>query len=307
MREIDGKGTMMDGVEHFAGFATHWIDTDAGRIFARSGGSGPPLALLHGFPENHLMWAKIAPALARKFTVVAMDLRGYGWSSAPRSEGGEQYTKRAMGKDVVTVMEALGHVRFSIAGHDRGGRVGYRLALDQPGRVEKLALLDILPTSEVWRAIEAGDTPAAHWGFLSRPEPEPESEISKLTPDAYFTDLMRQWAEESDLRAFDPRALSGYRDAWRDSTRIHAFCEDYRASAGADRQADEADFAAGKTLECPTFILTGDFFLTHGKRPALDVWRSTFAPKAEGAKIDAGHFLAEENPSDTADALLRFL
>jgi haloacetate dehalogenase len=305
MRE-NRDGANMSAVDLFPGFSAHWIDTDAGRIFARSGGSGPPLALLHGFPESCLMWAKIAPKLAKRFTIVAMDLRGYGWSSAPRSEGGEQYAKRAMADDVVKVMEDLGHVRFSLAGHDRGGRVGYRLALDQPGRIEKLALLDILPTCEVWRAIEAGDAPAAHWGFLSRPEPAPEEEIAKLTPDAYFTGLMRQWVKADDLRALDPRALSAYRDAWRDSSRIHAFCEDYRAGAGADRKADEADLAAGKTIACPTLILTGDFFLTSGKRPALDVWRSTFAPHAEGGKIDAGHFLAEENPSDTADALLRF-
>ena len=296
----------MDTADLFPGFSAHWIDTKAGRVFARSGGSGPPLALLHGFPQTHLMWAKIAPALAKRFTIVAMDLRGYGWSSAPRSEGGEHYAKRAMADDLVTVMEALGHVRFSLAGHDRGGRVGYRLALDHPGRIEKLALLDILPTSEVWRAIEAGDSPPAHWGFLSRPEPAPEDDIAKQTPDAYFTGLMRQWAKDKELRGFDPRAKSGYRNAWRDSTRIHAFCEDYRAGAGPDRAADEADLAAGKTIACPTLVLTGDFFLTRGKKPALDVWRSTFAPKAEGAQIDAGHFLAEESPSATADALLGF-
>ncbi|MFN3889197.1 MAG: alpha/beta fold hydrolase [Beijerinckiaceae bacterium] len=297
----------MTGADLFPGFAAHWIDTDAGRIFARSGGAGPPLALLHGFPQTHLMWARIAPMLARRFTVIAMDLRGYGWSSAPRSEGGAQYAKRAMADDLVKVMEDLGHVRFSLAGHDRGARAGYRLALDQPGRIEKLALLDILPTSEVWRAIEAGHMAAAHWAFLSRPAPAPEDDIAQQTPDAYFTGLMRQWAKDSDLRAFDPRALARYRDAWRDSSRIHAFCEDYRASAGADRQADEADLAARRKIQCPTLVLTGDFFLTRGKRPALDVWRDTFAPHAQGAEIDAGHFLAEENPSDTARALLGFL
>ena len=296
----------MDGRDLFAGFESHWIDTDAGRIFARTGGSGPPLALLHGFPESSLMWAKIAPQLAARFTVVAMDLRGYGWSSAPRSQNGEGYTKRAMAGDLVTVMESLGHVRFRLAGHDRGARVGYRLALDHPGRIEKLALLDILPTSQVWRAIEAGDTPAAHWGFLSRPEPQPEEEIGRTGPDAYFTGLMRQWAKDDKLRGIDPRALSQYRDAWGDTSRIHAFCEDYRASAGPDRKADEADLAAGRTIQCPTLILTGDFFLTRGKRPALEVWRSTFAPGAEGQQIDSGHFLAEENPGDTAAALLRF-
>lgn len=290
----------------FPGYASHWIDTEGGRIFARSGGSGPPLALLHGFPQTHLMWARVAPVLAERFTVVAMDMRGYGWSSAPRSEGGEHYTKRAMAGDLVTVMEHLGHVRFSLAGHDRGARVGYRLALDHPGRIEKLALLDILPTSEVWRAIEAGDMPAAHWDFLSRRAPEPEEEISRQTPDAYFTRLTSQWTKGRNLGAFDPRALSGYRDAWRDSSRIHAFCEDYRAGAGADRQADEADLLAGRKIQCPTLVLTGDFALTRGKQPALDMWRSTFAPQAQGEMIDAGHFIAEENPSDTARALLRF-
>ena len=297
----------MDAIDLFPGFDSHWIDTQAGRIFARSGGSGPPLALLHGFPENSLMWARIAPQLAARFTLVVMDLRGYGWSSAPRSQNGDGYSKQAMAADLVTVMESLGHVRFRLAGHDRGARVGYRLALDHPGRLEKLALLDILPTSEVWRAIEAGDIPAAHWGFLSRPAPEPEQEIGKIGPDAYFSGLMRQWAKDDKLRGFDPRALSEYRNAWRDSSRIHAFCEDYRASAGADRRADEADLAARRTIECPTLVLTGDFFLTRGKRPALDVWRSTFAPDAQGERIDAGHFLAEENPAATAEALLRFL
>ncbi|MDP2356362.1 MAG: alpha/beta hydrolase [Beijerinckiaceae bacterium] len=296
----------MTAADLFPGYSSHWIDTQAGRIFARSGGSGPPLALLHGFPQNHLMWAKVAPLLAERFTIVAMDLRGYGWSSAPRSEGGEQYTKRAMAADLVTVMGHLGHLRFSLAGHDRGARVGYRLALDHPGRIEKLALLDILPTSEVWRAIEAGDTPPAHWGFLARPEPEPEEEISRQTPDAYFTQLISQWVKGRNLRAFDPRALSAYRDAWRDSSRIHAFCEDYRAGAGADRQADEAALGAGRKIQCPTLILTGDFAFTRGKLSALDVWRSTFAPQADGERIDAGHFIAEENPSDTAHALLRF-
>ncbi|MBX9759851.1 MAG: alpha/beta hydrolase [Beijerinckiaceae bacterium] len=296
----------MSGVDLFPGFGSHWIDTEGGRIFARTGGSGPPLALLHGFPESSLMWAKVAPQLATRFSLVVMDLRGYGWSSAPRSEGGEGYSKRAMAGDLVTVMESLGHVRFSLAGHDRGGRVGYRLALDHPGRIEKLALLDILPTSEVWRAIEAGDIPAAHWGFLSGAAPGPEQEIGKIGPDAYFGGLMREWAKDGQLRGMDPRALSEYRNAWRDSSRIHAFCEDYRASAGPDRRADEADLAAARTIACPTLILTGDFFLTRGKRPAIEVWRSTFAPDAQGEQIESGHFLAEENPADTAAAMLRF-
>lgn len=291
----------------FPGFKAHWIDTDAGRIFARSAGSGPPLVLLHGFPQSHVMWRAIAPALAERFHVVLMDLRGYGWSSAPRSEGGALYTKRAMADDVIKVMETLGHVRFSLAGHDRGARVGYRLALDHPGRIEKLALLDVLPTFQVWRNIKAGVTPAAHWSFLGAPAPQPEDEIARIGPDAYFEGLLATWSQAQSLRPFDARALRAYRDAWGDASRIHAFCEDYRAGAQQDLAADEADLAAGRTIQCPVSILAGSYFLTAGPRPALDVWRESFAPNARGDAIDAGHFLAEENAPATLEALRAFL
>ena len=169
---------MTDLAELFPGFDTHWVDTGAGRVFARSSGSGPALALLHGFPQTMAMWHRIAPQLARKFTVVLIDLRGYGWSSAPESDNGAGYAKRVMGEDVVAVMEALGHIRFHVVGHDRGARVGYRLALDHPGRVTRLGLLDVLPTAEVWKNIRAGLSPAAHWAGLSRPAPTPEKEIA---------------------------------------------------------------------------------------------------------------------------------
>lgn len=289
----------------FPGFNSHWIATKAGRIFARSAGAGPALVLLHGFPQSHVMWHRIAPALAEKFFVVAMDLRGYGWSSAPASAGGETYAKRAMGEDVVDVMEALGHVRFMVAGHDRGGRVGYRLALDRPGRVAKLALLDIIPTCEVWRNIEAGRAPAAHWAFLSQPEPAPETDIRK-DPDSYFSGLLAKWSGSGDLSPFDPAALGAYRAAWGDSARIHAFCEDYRAGASHDRAADEIDLGAGARIACPVHILPGHFFLSSATRPALDVWRDTFAPHATGEIIESGHFLAEENPVATLRALIEF-
>ncbi len=290
----------------FPGFESHWIDTDAGRIFARSGGKGEPIVLLHGFPQTHVMWSHIAPALAEHFHVVAMDLRGYGWSSAPDSDGGAQYTKREMGKDVVAVMEQLGHIRFMLAGHDRGARVGYRLALDHPGRVAKLALLDIIPTCEVWRNIEEGRAAAAHWAFLAQPAPIPENEIRR-DPDAYFFGLMEKWSGAEKLAAFHPAALDAYRSAWGDHLHIHAFCEDYRAGATADRQADIADLSAGKTIACPTLILPGSFYLTSGAKPALDVWRATFAPEATGTPIDSGHFVAEENPTATLSALNDFL
>ena len=291
--------------ELFPGFASHWIDTRAGRIFARSHGSGPPLLLLHGFPQTHVMWHRVAPALAEKFTVVLMDLRGYGWSDAPRSSGGAAYSKRVMGEDVVTVMEALGHVRFRLAGHDRGGRVAYRLALDHPGRIERLALLDIMPTSEQWRVIESDPAVAPHWPWLARPEPQPESEIAR-GPDAYFEGLLSKWSAAKSLRAFDARAVGQYRAAWGDPTRIHAFCEDYRAGATLDRAADEADLAAEKTLAMPVKIICGTDYLTQAEAP-LQVWRRTFAPDAVGATLACGHFVAEEAGEAALAELLNFL
>lgn len=291
----------------FPGFEAHWIDTEAGRIFARVKGEGMPLVLLHGFPQTHAMWHGVADGLAARHRVVVMDLRGYGWSSVPHSNGGAAYSKRAMAEDVIAVMSKLGHARFALAGHDRGARVGYRLALDNPGRLSHLALLDIIPTCEVWRGIDAGERPAAHWGFLAGPEPQPEDAIAAEGADAYFRGLMKKWAVSPDLKAFDARAMQAYREAWGNTNRIHAFCEDYRAGADADRKADEDDLAAGKTIDCPVGVFWGDFYLTAGKETPLSVWRRTFAPKASGDKIVSGHFVAEENPPATLSALQAFL
>lgn len=292
----------------FPGFAAHWIDTEAGRIFARTKGDGPPVVLLHGFPQTHVMWHRIAPRLAETHAVVCMDLRGYGWSSVPRSDPRhETYSKRAMGRDVVAVMEALGHVRFAVVGHDRGARVGYRLALDQPGRVERLALLDVLPSIEVWRRIESGSIDAAHWGFLSRPTPEPETEIVR-DPVPFHEGLMVKWTGDGTLGAFDPRALDAYRDSWGDPSRIHARCEDYRAGATRDVEADERDLSDGKRIACPTLIVWGTFYLTGGgSEAAIEVWRRVFAPKATGGRVAGGHFVAEEDPAGTLALLEPFL
>jgi haloacetate dehalogenase len=297
------EAAMTELSDLFPGFASHWIDAAAGRIFARSGGSGPPLVLLHGFPETHVMWHKVAPALAAHFTLVAMDLRGYGWSSAPRSHGGELYAKRAMGEDVVAVMEALGHVRFHCAGHDRGARVAYRLALDHPGRIDRLALLDIVPTFEMWKLVRTAGL-APHWTFLALPEPQPEAEIGK-NPDAYFDNLLGLWTGSKDLRGFDARAVGQYRAAWGDPTHIHAMCEDYRAGATFDVAADEADMAARKTIASPVHIVCGAGFLTGPEKP-LAIWRRTFAPNATGATLPCGHFVAEEDAPGTQAELLQF-
>lgn len=297
---------MTDTASLFPGFAAKWLDGDAGRIFARVGGEGPPVVLIHGFPQTHAMWHRVAPDLALSHTVVCLDLRGYGWSSAPASEAGAVYAKREMGKDVVAAMEQLGHIRFAVAGHDRGARVAYRLALDHPGCVTRLALLDILPTFHVWRQIDAGNYDAAHWAFLARPRPEPENEIAK-DPPAYFEGLMAKWTKAGSLGAFDPRAMASYRASFGDPSRVTAMCEDYRAGRTLDIAADEADLKAGKRLLCPTYLIWGDFYLTGKGGSPLDIWRSSFAPEAEGVQTRGGHFVAEEDAAGTLAALTGFL
>jgi haloacetate dehalogenase len=294
----------------FPGFTEHVVETENGRAFARAGGDGPPVILLHGFPQTHACWHKVAPALAETHRVVCLDLRGYGRSAAPPGDPGhETYSKRAMGRDVAAVMRVLGHERFAVVGHDRGARVGYRLALDRPDCVHRLALLDILPTFEVWRKIEAGKAPAAHWDLLARPFPQPEEQIAR-DPVPFFDELFKRWTGDGTLDAFDPRALADYRAVMGEADHVHAFCEDYRAGATLDRQADEADFSAGRTIACPVLTLWGEFYLTRpnpGEETTCDVWRRTFAPQATGAQVDSGHFLAEEDPSGTLAALRRFL
>jgi len=292
----------------FEGFELHRVETPEATIRARLGGNGPGLLLLHGNPQTHVMWHRIAPALAETHRVVAMDLRGYGWSSAPRGDAAhETYSKRAMGRDVVRVMEELGHVRFAVVGHDRGARVGYRLALDHPGRVEWLALLDIVPTFHVWERMRAGAIPAAHWGYLAEPYPKPEEEIAR-DPLPYFDGLMAKWSGSGTLKAFDPRALEAYRASCNEPTRIHAFCEDYRAGATVDIAADEADLAAGRTIACPVLVVASEFYIASGTgESALDVWRRTFAPQATGVSVASGHFVAEEEATSTLAALEPFL
>lgn len=294
----------------FPGFDSHWIDLPDGRFFARSGGpaEAPPLLLLHGFPQTHACWHRIAPALARTHRVVCLDLKGYGWSAAPQGDAThEDYSKRRMGQEAVAVMDRLGHAHFTVIGHDRGARVGYRLALDEPGRVARLALLDILPTVVQWRRIEADPRLYPHWPFLAEPAPRPETEIGR-DPDAYFEGLLRAWTGDGTLDAFAPAALDLYRQSWNVPERIHAACEDYRAGAGPDRAVDEADLAAGKRLACPVLILPGSGFVGRGGlAPALQAWHETFAPQATGEAIASGHFVAEENPEATLAALQRFL
>ncbi len=297
---------MGDTASLFPGFEARWLEGEAGKIFARVGGSGPPLVLLHGFPQTHAMWHRIAPQLAKTHTVICLDLRGYGWSSAPQSEGGALYSKREMGKDVVAALSQLGHIRFGVVGHDRGARVAYRLALDHPGRVTQLALLDILPTLHVWNKIKAGTFPAAHWDFLAGPEPQPETEIGHGSAQ-YFEGLMAKWCNSGDLKAFSPAAMASYRASYTDPFRIHAMCEDYRAGATIDLADDIEDMQAGRRIMCPSQIIWGNFYLTGKDTDTLAIWRSTFTPHARGVQVEGGHFIAEEDAPGTLAALQGFL
>jgi haloacetate dehalogenase len=290
----------------FPGFSIERIKTDRAEIFARVGGAGPPLLLLHGYPQTHHCWHKIAPALAAEFTVVAADLRGYGQSSAPRGDGGAStYTKRTMAADMVDVMRTLGHDSFAVAGHDRGGRVAYRLALDHPAAVTRIAVLDILPTLEVWERVSRASTLAAyHWSFLAQPYPLPETLIA--TDPAYFVvHTLEGWTADRDLDSFDRDALAIYKAALEDPMRIHAVCEDYRAGARTDPEHDAADREAGHRIACPTLVLWGTSYVGKGAASPLDIWRS-WCTDMRGAEVASGHFLAEENPQATLAALLPF-
>jgi haloacetate dehalogenase len=298
-------GILPDLADLYPGFAAHWIDTSIGKIFARSGGAGPPLLLIHGYPESNVMWHRVAPALAARFTLVIPDLPGYGWSVAPEADAEHApYTKRAMAAVMVEVMEKLGHVRFRLAGHDRGGRVSYRLALDHPGRVEKIAVLDIVPTYAMWYGMDRVMAMKVwHWPFLAQPFPLPEMLIGKA-PVEYLDWKMASWTKTKDLSVFDPRALAHYRTNFQDPARIHASCEDYRAGRGADLAHDEADKEAGKKITCPLAAFWGAAGIPSESSP-LATWRE-WATDVTGKPIDSGHFVCEENPNETSVALLQF-
>ena len=297
---------MPDLADLYPGFAAHWIDSSIGKIFARAAGSGPPLLLLHGYTQTNVMWHRVAPALAERFSLIIPDLPGYGWSAMPEADANHApYDKRSMAKVMVELMERLGHVRFRLAGHDRGGRVAYRLALDHPGRVDRLATLDIVPTYDMWMGMDRNMVMKVwHWPFLAQPAPLPEMLITKA-PVEYLELKMASWTKAKNLSAFDPCALDHYRAAFSDPLRIHAHCEDYRAGQAADFANDEADRKNGRTMTCPVLALWGAAGIPSETGGPLKIWRQ-WAPHAVGEPIDSGHFLTEENPDATARALADF-
>lgn len=282
----------------FEGFELSEIDVGEARLRVRRGGSGPPLLLLHGWPQTHMMWGHIAADLARDFTVVAPDLRGYGGSTGPQTTADHQpYSKRAMGRDALAMMRQFGFDRFDLAGHDRGGRVAYRLALDAPDAVARLAVLDIVPTYEVLsRADMAMGLGYWHWFFLAQPHPFPERIIG-ADPDWFFF--------RDGTGPFAAEALEDYRTAARKPSVVHAMCEDYRAGATFDFALDAADRKAGRRIAAPPLVLWG----ARGALPrwydVMALWRD-WASDVRGQPIDAGHFIPEEKPAETLAALRGF-
>ena len=281
----------------FEGFELELIDTGEAVLRVRHGGSGPPVLLLHGHPQTHAMWSLVAPRLAEDFTVVAADLRGYGGSSKPETDARhEPYSKRAMARDQVELMRQLGHEHFLLAGHDRGGRCAYRLVLDHPERVEKLAVLDIVPTGDMWRRadMEFGMVDW-HWFFLAQPAPFPE-EVIGADPDRYYF--------RGDRSRFEPEALEDYLASVRSPETIHAMCEDYRAGATIDYELDEAD-RGKRRIACPVLALWAGRDELGRWFDVLETWRQ-WADDVRGRPLDCGHFLAEEAPRETYEELRAF-
>lgn len=291
----------------FPGFDRLGLSGDGVELNVLVGGAGPPLALLHGYPQCHATWHRVAGELARHFTCVIPDLRGYGESGVPDAgPDGAAYSKRAMAADIVAMMKGLGHTKFSLIGHDRGARVAYRLALDHPDSVDRLAIIEVVPTGEMWRNFSAEMAMSAyHWTFLAQPAPLPERMIG-ADPVSYLDWTLRSWTKAKSLEVFDPAALEAYRAAVRDPARIAAMCADYRAGATLDRACDEADFAAGRTISAPVHFLWSDHGFPAKTGDPLGIWRR-WADQVTGQSVDAGHFAQEENPDAVLAAVVPFL
>jgi haloacetate dehalogenase len=292
----------------FGGFEASVVDVGETTIFIRRKGSGRPLLLLHGFPETHLMWHRVAPPLASEFTVVCADLRGYGSSGKPASRPDHgPYSKSAMAMDMVRMMEAQGHARFSVAGHDRGARVAYRMALDHPDRVERLALLDIVPTGEALRRADARFSLAFWpWSLLAQPESLPERLIIG-DPEIVVDNALGEWG--SDRASFPSQVRAAYIEALRDPKAVHAICEEYRAAVTIDFTRDEEDRGAGRRISCPTLVLWSeasllDTWYEEAGGP-LGIW-GEWAADVTGHRVSGGHFFPEQNPTETVSQLRSF-
>jgi haloacetate dehalogenase len=287
----------------FDDFVRETITTSGADINLVRGGSGPPLLLLHGAPQTHAMWHQLAPALAESHAVVATDLRGYGDSSKPRGGGDHSaYSFRAMALDQLEVMRALGHDRFAVVAHDRGARVAHRLARDHPAAVERVAILDIVPTDHVYANVDRAVASAYfHWFFLPLPEPIPEQMIEP-TATSFLHLFLGNLGSALDVYA--PEALAEYERCFADPATIHGLCEDYRAGATIDLVHDAQD--GDRLVTMPMLLLWGARGVVGTRYDPLEVWRA-YATDVRGHALDAGHFLVEERPHETLAALREFL
>jgi haloacetate dehalogenase len=287
----------------FEGFQEFTLPVDGIDIHGVRGGNGPPLLLLHGYPQTHVMWHKVAHDLAAHFTVVATDLRGYGDSSKPDPVADHSsYSKRAMARDMLGVMAEMGFDEFDILAHDRGARVAHRLALDSPEAVARMVLLDIAPTREMYaHTTQAFAKAYWHWFFLIQPAPLPEQMIG-ADPRAYW--LKKCGSGSAGVEPFTPEALEAYLTAFEAPGAIVASCEDYRAAATIDVMHDDQD--QGRLVTCPILVLWGDNGVIQAHFDCLGLWRER-ATHVEGQAIPGGHYLAEERPAEIVSRTLDFL
>jgi haloacetate dehalogenase len=287
----------------FEGFENLKIETRGATINLVKGGDGPPLLLLHGYPQTHVMWHKVAPLLAQDFTVVAADLRGYGDSGKPHGDPEHlNYCKRAMAQDQAEVMEQLGFESFLLVGHDRGGRVAHRLTKDHPQRVRKLATLDIIPTHRMFQIVDKEmATNTYHWFFLIQPYDFPERVIGA---DADYFIRSRFERVKDAAKVFPPEAIEEYVRCFNDPTAIHGACEDYRAGASIDLAHDEADFE--QKVNCPHLALWSATGYVGRTQDVLQVWRD-YSTDVHGRSLPCGHYIAEELPDETHYLLKEFL
>lgn len=288
----------------FENFKLQMIDTGEAKIMTRYGGSGQPLLLLHGHPQTHVMWHKIAENLAEEFTVVVTDLRGYGDSSKPpTTPDHEPYSKRSQARDQIEVMRQLGFEKFFVAGHDRGGHCSHRMAIDYPEQILKIAVLDIVPVSELFRHPDAREFGMEYWGwfFLAQSFDMPERLIG-ADPDYYY--WHRRWKDEiPDF--FTPEAFAEYRRCFNNSETIHAFCEDYRANASIDFALEEADRKNNCRITCPLLALWSKHDELEKWYDVLAIWQK-WATDVRGRSINCGHYLAEEAPQEVFEELKMF-
>lgn len=292
----------------FEGFDELLVDTDRGRIFARRGGSGPPVLLLHGYPQSHVMWHAVVDALTGDHTVIVADLPGYGSSFRPSVTPDHfAYSKRQIANDLVQLMGAVGYDEFAVAGHDRGGRVAYRMALDHPERVSAVAVFDVVPTGEVWQRADAALALTYwHWSFLAQPAPLPERLIG-ADPSAFFDLHVRALGLGRDPTRYPAELMTTYRALLDDPSVVAGICEDYRAGASIDRVHDDADRSAGRRIHCPVLVLwsaSGALPRLYGD--VLALWRPWTAD-LRGCGVDAGHFLVEDQPEQIGRELTALL